>query len=455
MKPTKRGKRWEIAYRIPGYLRIFHESFTTEAEANVRCAEIALAKELGNLEPPQQDTKKRRRKLPTLNEFLIEYVNNYGVKRWGDSQYSVCVRQFRLYVNPHPIGSRLITHISTKDIDQFYTDLMKMPAALRKGERDRGKTVGPSVIEKLHRSLKAAFNYAIKQGYITLNPVMAATLPEYEKKVVKVWEPQEARLALDSCRNRTLKVCMLLAIGGSLRIGEILGLQWDQVNVSPETIENGTSTVSVRQEQKRCEKEALEVLDAVGRSKVYFRFPERKAECSTVLVLKAPKTSSSVRTVYISKTVAEALLELKAEQERQKEALHGLYEDYDMVIAQSNGRPMERRLVEKQFREHITRQKLPQVVFHSLRHFSTSMKLALCGDIKAVQGDTGHATADMVTGVYGHTFVSNRQQLAEEMETHFFQTDMEMATDGEKLKKLAAIVGEKPELLDLLLAVAG
>lgn len=57
MKPTKRGKRWEIAYRIPGYLRIFHESFTTEAEANVRCAEIALAKELGNLEPPQQDKK--------------------------------------------------------------------------------------------------------------------------------------------------------------------------------------------------------------------------------------------------------------------------------------------------------------------------------------------------------------------------------------------------------------
>ena len=149
------------------------------------------------------------------------------------------------------------------------------------------------------------------------------------------------------------------------------------------------------------------------------------------------------------------MLELKAEQERQKEALHGLYEDYDMVIAQSNGRPMERRLVEKQFREHITRQGLPQVVFHSLRHFSTSMKLALCGDIKAVQGDTGHATADMVTGVYSHTFVSNRQQLAEEMETHFFQTDMEMATDGEKLKKLAAIVGEKPELLDLLLAVAG
>ena len=58
-------------------------------------------------------------------------------------------------------------------------------------------------------------------------------------------------------------------------------------------------------------------------------------------------------------------------------------------------------------------------------------------------------------GISGTTFVSNRQQLAEEMETHFFQTDMETATDSEKLKKLAAIVGEKPGLLDLLLAVAG
>ena len=61
----------------------------------------------------------------------------------------------------------------------------------------------------------------------------------------------------------------------------------------------------------------------------------------------------------------------------------------------------------------------------------------------------------MDDGISGTTFVSNRQQLAEEMETRFFQSDMETATDGEKLKKLAAIVGEKPELLDLLLAVAG
>jgi hypothetical protein len=170
MKTTKRGKKWEISYRIPGYMKIFHESFDTEAEANVRCAEIELLKEQGTLAPPRQSDKNRKRRMPTLNEFLTEYVNNYGVKKWGDSQYSVCTCQIRNYVNPHPIGQRLITHINTRDIDQFYTDLMTTPAVLRKGHKDIGKTVGPSVIEKLNRTLKAAFNYAVKQGVYSLQP---------------------------------------------------------------------------------------------------------------------------------------------------------------------------------------------------------------------------------------------------------------------------------------------
>lgn len=52
MKPTKYGKKWEIAYRIPGYLKMFHERFDTEAK--VRCAEIELSREMGTLAPPRR-----------------------------------------------------------------------------------------------------------------------------------------------------------------------------------------------------------------------------------------------------------------------------------------------------------------------------------------------------------------------------------------------------------------
>ena len=126
-----------------------------------------------------------------------------------------------------------------------------------------------------------------------------------------------------------------------------------------------------------------------------------------------------------------------------------------MVIALSNGRPMERRLIEKLFKTHLREQGLTPVVFHSLRHFSTSIKLSLCGDIKAVQGDTGHATADMVTGVYGHAFICKRQKLAVDLEESFFHPAEVPAVGTEKLEKLAALLGAKPELLDLLLAAAG
>ena len=58
------------------------------------------------------------------------------------------------------------------------------------------------------------------------------------------------------------------------------------------------------------------------------------------------------------------------------------------------------------------------MVFHSLRHTSVTYKLKLSGgDIKAVQGDSGHAQADMVTEVYGHHIIDeDRRKNAERME---------------------------------------
>ena len=51
--------------------------------------------------------------------------------------------------------------------------------------------------------------------------------------------------------------------------------------------------------------------------------------------------------------------------------------------------------------------------FHSLRHTSVTYKLKLSGgDIKAVQGDSGHAQVDMVTEVYGHILDEDRKKNA-------------------------------------------
>ena len=452
MKAKKRWNRWEIVYRIPGYNRTFSEHFATEEEANLRIAEIELAKREGKLKPPGKVTKPHP---ITVSEFLDEYVEKDGANHWGDSYYSVSLHRIEHYIKPM-IGDMLLRDVSALDLDNYYNQLLTTPAVLLKGHRSADKTVSHSVIEKIDDLLRSAFNQAIKWDYISKNPALSATVPKIPKKKRVVWSPTQAAAAINACKDPLLKVCILLGIGCSMRAGEILGLQWSQVRITDESVQSNSSMLEIRQELKRCDKKVLEVLETRKRSTVYFIFPEMKENCKTSLVLKAPKTESSVRTVYLPNTVAAELLKLKRAQENQKERFHGLYQDFDMVIAQPDGRPTEERLLAKSFKSLIRETGLPEVVFHSLRHLSTSMKLQLSGgDIKAVQGDTGHSQSNMVTDVYSHTFDENRQRIAGQMETTFFEKlgDAEIPASPEQ-NQVLELLKAKPELVSLLLAMA-
>ena len=127
-----------------------------------------------------------------------------------------------------------------------------------------------------------------------------------------------------------------------------------------------------------------------------------------------------------------------------------------MVIAQPDGRPVEERYLAKSFKELLKQEGLPEVVFHSLRHLSTSMKLQLSGgDIKAVQGDTGHSQSNMVTDVYSHTFDENRKRIADQMESAFFEKIGETNNAASPSQnRILALLAEKPELEALILAMA-
>ena len=130
------------------------------------------------------------------------------------------------------------------------------------------------------------------------------------------------------------------------------------------------------------------------------------------------------------------MLNIKARQEQEKAKAGDCYQDFNMVIARPDGRPMEERLIAKMLEDLIKETGLRNVVFHSLRHLSTSMKLQLSGgDIKAVQGDTGHAQAAMVTSVYGHTFTENRKKVADLMESSFFETEKEAPSEDKKMSR--------------------
>lgn len=155
--------------------------------------------------------------------------------------------------------------------------------------------------------------------------------------------------------------------------------------------------------------------------------------------------------------VVEELHKVKKQQEEHQRLLGSEYQDFDLVVAQINGRPYEQRVIDKLFARLIRENDLRPVVFHSLRHCSISLMLKLSGgDVKAVQGNSGHAESRMVTDTYAHSFDTDRKLLAQEIDTGFF-AKVGVGTEPDELDtallvKLKAMIRDNPQLVQALLS---
>ena len=277
----------------------------------------------------------------------------------------------------------------------------------------------PSTVRSVHKILRSAFEQAVKWELMEKNPCIYATLPKYTSKKRDIWTAETLFHALKVCDDPKLRLCINLSFSCSLRLGELLGLTWDCVDITPESIAAGRASIYINKELQRVNGSALDTLDDI---EVIRRFPSRTSLCTTVQILKKPKTESSVRTVFLPRTVAEMLVAYKADQDNIKEALGDEYTDYNLVVAGPLGMPTEQSTINGALKRLIEKNNLPKVVFHSFRHSSITYKLKLNGgDIKAVQGDSGHAQASMVTEQYAHILDDDRRLNAQRFDDFFYQ----------------------------------
>lgn len=387
------------------------EAFSTMPEAKQRKSEIEYKQQLGSFTIPTCNT---------LNELLKEYVSLYGKTKWAINGYSSNTGLIRHYIAPK-LGELRLKEITPRVLEMFYQGLLKTPAVplmTDKKYRQTGKFVQPPTIRKIHNLLHSAFNQAEKWELIEKNPAKFATLPKYEMQECDIWDSQTLFHAIDCCEDERLKLCLNLAFSCSLRIGELLGLTWDCVDISEESIAAGKAHIVVNKQLQRVSKRSMEATDSKD---VLTAFPEIGLQNKTVLILKKPKTRASIRKIFLPKTVAENLTKWKMEQDLLIEQLGAEYHDYNLVIAGSRGQPVESNIIRKSMRQLIEANELPQVCFHSLRHSSITYKLKLNGgDIKAVQGDSGHAQATMVTDQYSHILDESRRNNVQLFEQAFY-----------------------------------
>ena len=427
----KRGKSFSVVYKVDG--KQTWESYKTEAEANKRKIVIDYEQMNGTFTPPSG---------VMVEEFLTEYVEIYGTTKWGHSTFNNNTAYIKNYINPN-IGQWKMKDITIKKMDSFFNSLKTQPAVQRAGRGDPG-FISDRCIYEINVLLSSAFDFAVEHGYIGKNPVTKNACPERKDKKREIWSPETALYALAICKDLPLLLCMHLSIACSMRIGEITGLKWPFISFGD--IDNGYDDAKL-QIDAQLQRISTKAFNKLIRKKenISFIFPALKENTKTMLVLKTLKTDASRRVVWLPQTTASILWQHKIEQEKTKELLGVEYQDYGMVLAHPTGRPMESGKIEDCFVKFIESHGLPKVDFHSLRHLSTTVKLKISkGDIKAVQGDTGHAQAKMVTDTYAHILDQERQSTAKKFETQFYGNN-NSSPPGDFIDQLLKYCDENPE----------
>ena len=385
------------------------ETFDTNSAAKKRKTEVEYQQQTGEFIIPTA---------ATVKDLMAEYVSVYGANKWSMSTLSAQQSLINNYINPI-IGDLRLDEITPRTMDKYYQSLLKVKSVSTHC-KPKHEYVTPKVIKHIHKSLRCAFNQAVKWELISRNPVTNATIPKSDYDKREIWTVETLATALNLCDDPILALAINLSFSCSLRMGELLGLTWDCIDISEYSIQRNSASIFVNKELQRASNTSLDFLD---NKDVIFTFPGLFSDKKkTKLILKTPKTKTSVRKIFLPVTVAKMLIDRKKQVEELKEIFGEEYDDYNLVFCHPNGRPMEGQVINSSLQKLIEKHNLPKVVFHSFRHASITYKLKWNGgDMKAVQGDSGHAQMDMIADVYSHIIDEDRRFNAQKFDEQFYQ----------------------------------
>lgn len=408
---VKKGNKYYAVYRFDskdGEQKQKWERFDTRSAANKRLNEVAYRQDQGTFDEPNR---------MTVREFLDQYMSMHAKKHWSPSHYTQVVGLFKNYAIPY-IGAEQISKLTTYKIDRYYDLLLRSPAVRQMPGKPTAH-VSTSIIRHLHTALSAAFSQAKKWGLISENPFVNASPPKHSPAKRDIWTAEAMFDNLSNCEDMLLVLAINLSFCCSLRLGELLGLSWDCTEIEKKSISDECASILVNKQLQRIPRSLLDMLQE---DECLFVFPSVNPESKSVLVLKKPKTESSIRRVYLPAALAEMLREWKKLQDAQKRVLGSEYKDYNLILAHDNGTPLESNAIRKKLSKLIRDNQAPKIVFHSFRAASTTYKLRLTGgDVKAVQGDTGHAQAAMVLDTYARILDENRMNTAKLMQQAYYE----------------------------------
>lgn len=281
----------------------------------------------------------------------------------------------RGYLVPY-LGGIALAELSPADVQGMFTAIIRGDAAL-------GRPVSAATLRRIHATLRAALNAAVRAGLISSNPGRWPELPaaarprpqvwtpaltqrweqEGWRPTVGVWTAEQTAQFLRLVRGHRLYALFHLVALRGLRRGEAAGLRWSELD-----LDAGTVTVTGQLQQLG------------GR-----------------LVAGPPKSEAGWRVVALDRTTIAALRVHRACQRAERAAAGAGWAETGYVFTTRTGKPVGPDRLTRLFRRLVAGSGLPPVTLHGLRHGAATLAGA---DLKTIADQLGHSSIVLTADTY-------------------------------------------------------
>lgn len=352
--------------RDPGTGKQIQQSFSgkTQKEVREKMQAAAVAVNTGTYIPPAKLTVGQ-----WLDVWAGEYLGN--LKPGTISTYTGIIKN---HIKP-AMGAVKLTDLHPHRVQKFINSL---------------EGLAISSVRIVYKVLHAALEKAVRLEYIPKNPASYCVLPKHEQKAITPLADAQTAALLKAAKGSCIENILTVALFAGLRISELCGLSWDQIDMEKSTI-----TVSKQLASPATRKKGLFISPKNGKSRTL------KAAPSVIAALKDQRRK-------------QAEMRLRAGQLWSNE--------HNLVFTLEDGSIFNQQRTTREFKRLLTAAGLEDIRFHDLRHTYAVNAIRAGDDIKTIQGNLGHASAAFTLDRYGHFTEQMMQDSASRMESFIKST---------------------------------
>lgn len=351
----------------------------------------------------------------TYREFIEKWLPYRARKKaFSPNTYD----SYRSNLNNHILpflGDMIMSEITEEDIDDFIDALRRTVCGGSKAYLRCAKdapTLSTSSVKKCYMILMTSFSDAKKWGYVQTIPETAAPSGHFKKR--RAWDHATVFAFLESIHeDKLFHLAVHLAFVCSLRAGEVAGLDYRTVDFSD-------GSMWITQQVQRVSDEALREIPKEEINRV---FPKMVSTAKSSMILKGLKTEGSLRKQYLTAPLMQEIRERMKEIEEHKDFLGSEYNDYGLLMCQPDGRPLDPRAFDKQFKKLQIISGIPEnkrIEFQGLRKSGQMHKVRLSQNNYQLVAESSGQSPEVLMAHYNEALDSEKRDLSKMVEQSFY-----------------------------------